>query len=236
MRRSIWVGFDLREAAAFAVAKHSIRRHCHVPIPIHGLEIEDLRARGLYTRPTSRFGIGLWDEISQAPMSTEFSISRFLAPILAKEGWALFMDSDMLVRRNISNLFALADPAKAVMCVKHNHAPHETVKMDGQTQTQYSRKNWSSLVLFQADHPANKALTLDMINSLPGRDLHRFCWLEDKHIGELPIEWNWLAGHSDPTIDPAIVHFTSGFPLMTGYENQPYADEWRNQLRDWSLK
>ena len=48
--------------------------------------------------------------ISDAPMSTEFSISRFLVPALAKEGWALFLDADMLARANLMRLFELADP------------------------------------------------------------------------------------------------------------------------------
>jgi hypothetical protein len=33
-------------------------------------------------------------------------------------------------------------------------------------------------MVFNCDHPANRALTLDLINTVPGRDLHRFCWLD----------------------------------------------------------
>jgi hypothetical protein len=49
-------------------------------------------------------------------------------------------------------------------------------------------------MLFNCDHPSNKKLTVEMINTLPGRDLHRFCWLEDDEIGELDPGWNWLVG------------------------------------------
>jgi len=234
VKQSIWIGFDPREAAAFAVAKHSINRHLITPIPVRGVVLTDLRTGGLYRRPTSRKEGGLWDEISEAPMATEFACSRFLVPRLAGSGWALFMDCDMLVRTDLLKLFWLADPSKAVMVVKHNHQPPEGVKMDGQAQTRYARKNWSSVVLFNCDHPANKALTTELVNSVPGRDLHRFCWLEDDQIGELHCRWNWLVGHSDPMIDPAIVHFTDGIPTMAGYEDCAFAGEWRAELERWA--
>jgi hypothetical protein len=233
-RLSIYIGFDPRETAAFAVARNSIKRHTTLPVRVNGLVLSELRDRGLYTRPHEQRGCQLWDVISDAPCATEFSNSRFLVPHLAKEGFALFMDCDMLVRKNLARLFALADTSKAVQVVKHNHQPTETTKMDGQIQTRYGRKNWSSVILWNCDHPANKALTLEMVNGLPGRDLHRFCWLEDDLIGELPVEWNWLAGHSDPSVDPAIVHHTDGIPSMPGYENAPFADEWRAELTRWA--
>jgi lipopolysaccharide biosynthesis glycosyltransferase len=233
--QSIWIGFDPREADAFAVARNSTLRRLTAPIPVHGLMLADLQARGLYTRPMMRQANGgLWDKISNAPCSTEFSLSRFWVPLLAKTGWALFMDSDMLVRCSLARLFELADPSKAVMVVKHDHTPTDAIKMDGQIQTAYPRKNWSSLALFNCDHPANRYLVPDTLNALPGRDLHGFCWLRDEDIGELPVEWNWLAGHSDPAVNPRIVHFTDGIPSMDGYSDAPYADEWRAELRRWA--
>jgi hypothetical protein len=103
--------------------------------------------------------------------------------------------------------------------------------MDGQIQTRYARKNWSSVMVLNCDHPANQALTTDLVNSATGRYLHGFNWLCDDQIGALDPKWNWLVGHSDPAIDPAIVHFTDGTPDMVGYEDQPFADEWRNHLK-----
>jgi len=240
-QNSIWIGFDPREASAFAVAKESIRRHLNLPIPVYGLVLQRLRDAGLYWRPTERRtnpdtgAEQIWDVISDAPCATEFSISRFLVPHLARDGWALFMDCDMLVRKDLRHLFALADPRYAVMCVKHEFRPTANVKMDGQTQTRYARKNWSSVVLFNCEHPANKLLTVNMVNEVPGRDLHAFCWLEDDDlIGSLPVEWNWLAGVSDENVVPAIVHHTDGIPTMRGYEDAPYAGEWRQRLYDWA--
>jgi hypothetical protein len=40
-----------------------------------------------------------------------------------------------------------------------------------------------------------KFLTLDYLNTAAGLELHQFKWLEDeKLIGALPLEWNWLFG------------------------------------------
>jgi len=238
MSRSVYIGFDPREIDAFIVARRSLTCRATGPINVHGLDLRRLIKQGLYWRETVVKDGSMWDVVSDAPMSTEFAISRFLVPHLTKirsfegkAGWALFMDADVMVRGNVSRLFDLADDTKAVMCVKHQFTPPEGVKMDGQIQTQYARKNWSSVMLINCDHPSNDALTVDMVNELPGRDLHRFCWLKDDEIGSLPVTWNWLVGHSDPgVIGPQIVHYTDGIPRMPGYTDAPFADEWRAEL------
>lgn len=239
MDNSIWIGFDPREAAAFAVARRSATRFLTQRIPVCGLVLDELKESGLYRRPTEHRAAAadrpiMWDVISDAPMSTEHANARFLVPAIALSGWALFMDGDVLVRSNLARLFHSLDPAKALYCVKHNYAPQNTVKMDGQTQTAYSRKNWSSFMVFNVDHPANRKLTPELVNTVPGRDLHRFCWLEDDQIGELGVEWNWLVRHSPKIDSPKVVHFTEGCPDMRGYEKDPYADEWRAELTAWA--
>lgn len=236
MTRSIYIGFDSTQADAYAVAVDSTRFFLKKDIPIQGICLPVMRLLGLYTRKTRIEGNGfLVDVISDASMSTEFAISRFLTPLLARKGWALFMDSDVLVRTDLNELFDLADPSKAVMCVKHSQKPlpHDT-KMVGQEQTSYYRKNWSSVVLYNCDHPANRELTVELINKVPGRELHRFCWLADEHIGELGLEWNYLIGHSKGVLNPKIVHFTLGTPNMRGHENTEYAAEWRDSLIHWA--
>ena len=236
---SIWIGFDTREGTAFGVCRDSIRRHLTTPIPIYGLVLDHLKSVGLYNRPMQVRGSKhrqLWDVISDAPMATEFSNSRFLVNHLARAGYALFLDCDMLVRADLTPLFTHCrkDASKAVWCVKHMHEPKTGFKMDGQHQTRYMRKNWSSLVVWNIDHPSNKTLTVEMINTVPGRDLHRFCWLTDEEIGELEPKWNWLVGYSAPIEDPLIIHFTSGGPWMEGFEDVPYADEWRLARNLWA--
>ena len=194
--RSIFIGYDPRETDAFAVCRHSIRKRLSDDIPIHGIVLKDMRARGLYKRRTERKDGKLWDVISGAHMATEFAISRFLVLHLAKErgykGWAVFCDCDFLFFDDAARLFDALDDRYAVMCCKHEYEPSPGVKMDGQANPAYRRKNWSSLFAVNLEHPANEALTLDVINSWPGRDLHAFKWLDDELIGEIPLDWNWL--------------------------------------------
>lgn len=233
--RSIYIGFDPREGEAFEVARASINRHLSQSIPIHALVLDDLITRGFYTRSTERRDGRLYDLLSRrsdydGAMSTEFALTRFLVKSLARDGLALFIDCDMLIRADIAELFdhcEHVDPGKAVYCVQHAHRPSDTVKMDQQAQTVYPRKNWSSVMMFDCDHPANRALTIELVNSAPGCDLHALCWLRDADIGALPEEWNWLV----PARPPKIAHFTAGGPWMAGFDDVPLADEWR-ALRD----
>jgi hypothetical protein len=234
--RSLYIGFDPREAAAFAVARESAKRHLPRHYPVRGLILDEMRAQGLYTRPTTRSNGRLFDEISEHPMATEFAISRFLTPILAGEGLAMFTDCDVMFRANLVPIFdhAAAHPEIAVHCVKHKHEPKEGVKMDNQVQSRYSRKNWSSVMIFNCEHKSNRKLTVDLINEVPGRDLHAFCWLKDHEIGPLPPECNYLVGHTVCDESPDIVHFTDGIPTMPGYEGVEFADEFRAIMNGWA--
>ena len=231
----VFVGWDPREVAAYQVCVRSLAAQSSVALDIEPLVLGHLQALGLYRRPTARRGGRLWDLISDAPMSTEFALTRFLVPHLAgRGGWALFCDADFLWRADVAELLELADPRTAVQVVKHDHRPRETSKMDGQAQVPYARKNWSSLVLWNCCHPAHAALTLGEINGVPGRHLHAFHWLEDALIGALPEHWNWLEGWSSPALEPKAVHYTRGTPDMAGHAGAPFAGEWRAVLREVS--
>jgi lipopolysaccharide biosynthesis glycosyltransferase len=241
MLAHINIGFDPREASAFAVARESLRRRMTVKYPINGLVLDVLKAQGIYWRPTEKRLGRLWDVISQAPMSTEFAISRFLIPHLnaGRGGYELFMDCDMLVKGNVCRLFdeiRQTGERKAVWCVPHEHIPTSTTKMDDQAQTFYTRKNWSSFMVFNCDHPANKRLTLELVNSARGRDLNNFCWLQDDEIGALDPKWNYLVGHTKlpEGVVPKVIHYTDGGPWFNGFENVEYAADWRSELNGWA--
>lgn len=233
MKRTIWIGYDPREGDAYEVARRSAKARMAWDIPAAPLMLDHCQRVGAYRRPTERRDGRLWDVISGAPMATEFAISRFLIPHFAgRNGWALFVDCDVMFRADPHDLFDLADERYAVMCVKHSHVPRESTKMDGQAQLAYPRKNWSSVMLLNLGHSAMRdGLTVETVNTLPGRDLHGFRWLADRLIGELPSRWNHLVGVDEPREDAACVHFTLGVPSMPGYESCEYADEWRSWLR-----
>lgn len=225
----VWIGFDAAEMQACNVATQSLlrltsRREVRVD------RLCRLALRGNYRRPTTVMPNGqLFDEVSGAPMSTDHAIARFFVPWLSDyQGWALFTDGDVLFREDVRQLFAQADERYAVQVVQHPPLLEEGEKKDGHIQQAYRRKNWSSVALFNCGHPANRALTLDVLNSWPGRDLHAFNWLSDDLIGALDMRWNYLAGVSAPQADPALVHFTLGVPTVHGHEQDAFADEWRS--------
>ena len=229
----IYIGWDTREEAAYAVAVRSLIRHATCQLHIRRLDDRPLRFNKIYTRDWHSDGNQKFDNLDGKPFSTEFSFARFLVPAMEMyQGWAMFVDCDFLFRADIAQLFSLRDPKYAVQVVKHRHVPDNTEKMDGQIQSKYHRKNWSSMILWNCAHPSNKFLTVEQVNNRPGQWLHSFAWLQDRDIGELPVEWNWLVGHSDQSVDPKAVHFTDGGPWFDEYRDVPYASEWLDVLAE----
>ena len=234
---TIYVGYDPREHLNYEVLLKSIDKLSRSSdINVIPLKMDALKHAGLFTRKQIIDKGQRWDLEDGKPCSTEFSFTRFLVPALQQyEGWALFMDCDMYFRSDPNEVFDKADPTKAVQLVRHYYIPEETIKMDNQIQEQYSRKNWSSFVLWNCGHPANLKLTPEVVNSQTGHWLHNFSWLGDEDIGGLREEWNWLDHWSPCHIKAKNVHFTTGGPFFTDWAasnatEQMYANEW-NQLR-----
>jgi lipopolysaccharide biosynthesis glycosyltransferase len=218
----VFVGYDTREDIAYQVCKHSIESKSKLA-DVRPLKQQELRDAGWYTRPIDKLA------------STEFTFTRFLIPELTNfKGWALFMDCDMILTTDIKELFDQADPKYAVMCVQHDYTPKEGTKMDGQKQTIYPRKNWSSVMLFNCAHPSNAALTMDLVNNpeINGAYLHRFSWLKDEEIGELDHTWNYLVGVYDDIDAPNLIHYTEGGPWFENYRNCEFNELWKKELQD----
>jgi len=217
----IFVGYDSREELAYQVCRQSILDSAKYPnnIEIYPIKIDDMRDRGLYWRDEDKLG------------STEFTFTRFLVPELAKfSGWAMFCDCDFLFKNDVRNLFELVNDKYALMCVQHDYTPKSESKMDGQVQTIYPRKNWSSMMLFNCGHPANSKLTRKLVNDpdIDGKYLHRFSWLEDNQIGRIHHSWNWLVGYYKEPEDgiPSAIHYTDGGPWFKKYRLCEYAADW----------
>lgn len=213
----IFIGWDRREPEAYEVAKFSLERRASIPVAVTPIKLDELRAQKLF-----------WRDIDPLA-STEFTYSRFLTPHLAGySGWALFCDCDFLWLGDIAGLAEYTRTPKAVYCVQHDYTPKETTKMDGAVQTTYPRKNWSSLMLFNCDHPAVRSLTPEVVNKESGAYLHRMQWVADDQIGALPVEWNWLEGWNEKPKSgtPKAVHFTRGGPWFDNWKNVDYGDIW----------
>ncbi|KXF78663.1 glycosyltransferase [Paramesorhizobium deserti] len=214
----IFIGWDSREPIAYEVAKHSALKHSSIPLEIIPIKLQELVDRGVYTREVDPLA------------STEFTYSRFFTPWLADyKGWALFCDCDFLFLGDLADLKQYQDPSKAVLCAQHDYQPKDSVKMDGKVQTSYPRKNWSSFMLFNCEHPSTRTLTPDVINKETGAYLHRMQWAKDEEIGSLPINWNWLEGWNEKPEKglPNAVHYTRGGPWFKDWQNVDYGDLWR---------
>lgn len=213
----VYVGWDSREDIAYQVCRHSLISR-NENVEVIPLKQNELRKAEIYTREE--------DPLS----STEFTFTRFLVPHLNNyTGWAAFVDCDFVFLENIQKLFNLTQNQDyAVMVVQHEYNPTNTIKMDGKTQHRYPRKNWSSLILFNCEHPSNKVLTKELVNSATGAYLHRFQWLKDEEIGALSQEWNWLVGwYKEPNHGkPKALHYTEGGPWFPNHVNCEYGAVW----------
>ena len=135
----------------------------------------------------------------------------------------------MMLRTDITQLFKLADPTKAVMVVKHDYIPSTQLKYLNTKQYLYPRKNWSSLILF--NNELCHELTPNYINNAPAMDLHQFKWVDDDSIGELPNEWNHLVGENEPNPNAKNIHWTLGGPYFKECYKVEYSEEWFKEYR-----
>ena len=198
MTPNVYIGYDSSVDVVARVCRYSIQKH-NQTANVHLIDRSKIPE---YTRPNDPLA------------STEFTFTRFLVPYLTGyKGWAIFCDCDFLWKCDIAELFELRDESKAVMVVKHKYTPSSNIKMIDKVQTVYPRKNWSSMILWNCEHPANRILTPDLINTASADYLHQFKWLPDDQIGELDKTWNWLVGYyHDDT--PKAVHYTDGGPWL----------------------
>lgn len=169
--------------------------------------------------------------------TNSFGKLRFAVPYLAGfAGFAIFADgADMLLRADLIELWKLRDPFKAVQVVKHEYKTAHPRKYVGTAleadNLDYPRKNWSSLIIWNCASYRNR-LTPNVIDKTPITDLHRFNWLPDEQIGELPAEWNLLIGEQGPNPAAKLHHHTLGIPGFTHYEAMEGAAEWKQALRN----
>ena len=221
---NIYVGYDSKEDIAYRVCKHSILKRSSANVKIRSLKLYELIANKLYNRTIDPLA------------STEFTYSRFLVPTLNNfKGWAVFCDCDFLFFDDVEKILNNIDESKAVYCVQHDYTPKEKHKMDGQKQTIYPRKNWSSFILFNCSHSSNKRLSVDLVNSETGSFLHQFKWLKDSEIGSLDERWNWLEGWTSKHNNkkPFAVHYTRGGPWFEEWQDVEFANEWIEERDDY---
>jgi lipopolysaccharide biosynthesis glycosyltransferase len=210
----VFVGYDPREAIAYHVCCNSIIRNASAPVAIVPV------ALNLFSDYKETHTDG----------SNHFIYTRFLVPwLMGWTGRAIFIDGDMIVRGDIVELYQSLELNKDVAVVKHDYQTKQTEKYMGAKNENYPRKNWSSVIVWNCASYPNRRLTPEFVMASTGAFLHRFTWLADERIQELPPEWNWLPDEYGPNPDAKLLHYTLGTPCFHEYANTPQNDEWHRE-------
>jgi hypothetical protein len=166
----VFIGTDPRQPIAWNILSDSIVRHASKPVSITPLSLKTL--------PITRRGL------------TEFTFSRFLPPWLCGyEGRALFLDADMVVNGDVSELEALELTAPV-------HVMQDQARFE-----------WASAMLF--DCSKCKVLTPEYVDDARNALLD-LKWSDS--VGHLPREWNHCVGYAQPE-KAKLYHFTKGIPI-----------------------
>ena len=216
----LFVGYDPRESACYHVFCESVIQNTSIPVSITPLHSPMLR-----------------DFDGQQDGTNAFIYSRYLIPYLMDyDGWALFMDGDMVCNRDLAELWGLRDEGMAIQCVQHDYKTKRRLKYIGSPlqseNVDYDRKNWSSVMLINCGHPSNKIVTRLLCEEAGPRFMHRFEWLNDEEIGELPKEWNWLDTEYPENSGAALHHHTLGCPGFAAYTSCDSAQGWHKYFLD----
>lgn len=190
----VFIGYDHRQPVSYNVLHQSIITRSSKPVSITPLCLPQL--------PFKRQGL------------TPFTFSRFLVPWLCDyQGWALFLDIDMLLLDDISKLFYYANEKYSVMVSKNE-----------------KRFEWASAILFNCEK--NKILTPEYCEKADG--LHQISWCKEDEIGDFPRSWNHLVGYDKrrSSEQPAqLIHYTQGIPAFEETLDSEYSKEWHETHR-----
>ena len=127
----VFIGYDPREAIAFHTCANSIIRHASQPVQIIPLALNLFKDY----KETHTDG------------SNQFIYSRFLVPhLMGFNGWAIFIDGDMIVRDDITKLWELQNPYKDVLVVKHDYKTKMTEKYLGAKNEELIKKNKKEVI------------------------------------------------------------------------------------------
>jgi len=210
----VFVGYDPREAIAYHVCCNSIIRNASAPVAIVPV------------------ALNLFSEYQETHTdgSNHFIYTRFLVPwLMGWKGRAIFIDGDMIVRGDIIELYNSLGLDKDVAVVKHDYQTKQTEKYMGAKNENYPRKNWSSVIVWNCASFPNRKLTPEFVMASTGAFLHRFTWLDDARIQELPPEWNWLPDEYGSNPNAKLLHYTLGTPCFHEYADTPQNEEWHRE-------
>jgi hypothetical protein len=204
----IFVGYDPREAIGYHVFCNSVLRRT--------------KAQVSFTPVCGNI---------EPDASNTFSKERFkIAAKLGFKGWGIFADGDMTCRADIAELWAMRRPEYDLMVCFHDYTTRYKTKYLGAKNEDYPKKNRSSLMLINAGNYPWRKLTPEFVDKSPSSYLHRFEFLKEDRIGEIPKDWNWLSIEYEFKHDAKLVHHTLGLPCWKPYSYlDPYSVDWKTE-------
>jgi hypothetical protein len=172
-----------------------------------------------------------WTRKRPADQYTDHTIARFMCPAFCNfKGYSIFMDDDFIVECNLKETFRYINDMQAVSVVQHRYNPTKIKypstgnKVDNNSS--FQRKNWSSFMLFNNEHPDCQRLTLDYVNNAPASDLLHFKWTETPFIGKMPLQYNFLVDEYGPIKNIKNYHYTLGGPWADETKSCDFAKKW----------
>lgn len=207
----IFVGTDRSQLLAVPVLEHSIKRHAQHPVEVYAML--DLPVR----QPRD----------PRERQRTGFSFSRFCIPKLCGyQGKAIYMDADMVVRKDISELWDLSfDGAKVIIQEPLNDTQSNTEGKSGAP-----KKRIKQCAVMVIDCERTKWDINTIVESIDNREFsyeelfYHLCVLEESEIKfGIPFNWNSLE-HFDSTT--ANLHYTDVY-------TQPWSSPFNKNAWVW---
>ena len=219
----VYVGADRSQMLAISVLEYSIRRHTTARVEV--IPMVDLPV----PKPKD----------PRNGQRTGFSYSRFCIPSLAKYcGKAIYMDADMLVFRDIRDLWGIPfDGAKVVI--------QQEVKFDELTTQKAGapRKRHKQCAVMLLDCSRLDWTVEDLVAAMDDGKfdyeqlMYELCVLDEAEVKYgIPFEWNSLE-HADA--NTCLLHYTDVYTQPWTYAGNVLGEYWlsevRRMLRDGSL-
>lgn len=173
-------------------------------------------------------------------LGSPFSVTRFTAGWQTApnhnrvRNWTLFIDPDVFFLCDAAEVFKFTNAKHAAVVVKH--PPYQSAQLQKYVgsclvdQTNYPRKNWSSVMLLNGSY--RNRWNPKTIHDQAPLSLHGFHGFKDSEIGSLPAEYNYLVAEQTRTDLPKIAHFTLGTPRPSMVHKDPIDQELANLWYD----
>jgi len=212
----VYVGTDRSQLLAVKVLEHSIKRHTSLLVEVYPMLDLPVRA----------------PQDPQNWKRTGFSFSRFCIPALAGyQGKALYLDADMLVFRDIAELWSIPfDQAKVVIQEELPEARQETHEKFGAPS---KRIKQCAVMLLDC---GNLDWKIDsIIDALDNNEydydqlMYDLCILAPTDIKYgVPFEWNSLEFYAGGKT--GLIHYTDMATQPWVSSQNPYGYLWLNEL------